>query len=49
MDGENQGNIIERGDSISCKGPHESENEQMNMWDSSLVPKLDCALKSREL
>lgn len=31
MNGDNQGNIIERGDSISCKDPCESENEQMNM------------------
>lgn len=30
MNGDNQGNI-ERGDSISCKDPCESENEQMNM------------------
>ena len=35
MDGENQGSNIERGDSISCKGPHESENEQ---WACGIAP-----------
>lgn len=45
MGRENQGNILDRGDSVSCKGPHGYGNEQMNMWDSSLVPKLDYTLE----
>lgn len=42
---ENQGNILDRGDSISCKGPHGYGIEQMNTWYSTLVPKLDCTFE----